>query len=233
MGQKISIVICVKDAEESLARTFDSLLNQTISNELFTVVTVNDGSIDNSLQVIEEYAAQFHSFTRMSRDENKGVVYTMNEGIRAVASDWFMRLDPDDTLAADALEQFIKKADNGYDLVLSHRLHVSGNTEKTVAVDDNIFTWIGCGVLIQTKKALEVNLYNNLMWEEYDFYVRYLQQGYNRYHIIDRPLYTYRISEGSITSSELERKKGFQELIDIHTMGTLEQYGFTGADYIR
>lgn len=229
----ISIIICVNDAEDTICQTFESLMNQTVKNKLFNLIVINDGSRDSSGAIIQRYSNEFSNFTFIDRKSNKGVVFSMNEGIKQVTTDWFMRLDPDDTLKKDAIEQFLKVVNDHYDLILSNRVHVKCDKKEIIKVSSNIFSWIGCGVLIKTKNAKKISLYSSVFWEEFDFYTRYFQEGFKRYHIIDLPLYEYLIRENSITSSSESRKKGFEELIRIYGKETLRKYGYEGKDYFK
>lgn len=49
----ISVIVPVYNVEKWLPRCLDSILNQTFID--FEVVLVNDGSLDNSLQICKEY----------------------------------------------------------------------------------------------------------------------------------------------------------------------------------
>lgn len=51
---KISIVIPVYNVEEYLRQCLDSVVNQTLKD--LEIICVNDGSTDNSLQILQEYA---------------------------------------------------------------------------------------------------------------------------------------------------------------------------------
>ena len=51
---KISVIVPIYNAENFLERCIDSLLAQTIED--FELILVNDGSTDNCLQILEEYA---------------------------------------------------------------------------------------------------------------------------------------------------------------------------------
>ena len=54
MQPKISIIIPMYGVEKYLRRCLDSVLNQTFKD--FECICINDGSTDNSLEILEEYA---------------------------------------------------------------------------------------------------------------------------------------------------------------------------------
>ena len=53
---KISIIVPVYNTEPYLEQCLDSIINQTLED--IEIICVNDGSTDNSLSVLEEYASK-------------------------------------------------------------------------------------------------------------------------------------------------------------------------------
>ena len=74
----ISVIIPVYNAQEGLSQCIDSLLDQTFSD--YEIIILNDGSTDNSLEVIQNYASKNDSI-RVIDKENEGVAKTRNRGI--------------------------------------------------------------------------------------------------------------------------------------------------------
>ena len=54
---KVSVIVPVYNVEVYLSQCLDSLLNQTLQE--IEIIVVNDGSLDNSQQIMEEYAATY------------------------------------------------------------------------------------------------------------------------------------------------------------------------------
>lgn len=54
MCTKISVIIPVYNVEEYLEQCLDSVINQPLED--IEVICINDGSTDNSLEILEEYA---------------------------------------------------------------------------------------------------------------------------------------------------------------------------------
>ena len=54
--KKVSVIVPVYNAAEFLAETLDTILNQTLED--IEVIAVNDGSADNSWEILEDYAAR-------------------------------------------------------------------------------------------------------------------------------------------------------------------------------
>lgn len=75
----VSVIIPVYNAQEGIKQCIDSLLNQSFTD--FEIILINDGSTDNSLEVIKEYA-DANDFIRVIDKENEGVAKTRNKGIQ-------------------------------------------------------------------------------------------------------------------------------------------------------
>jgi glycosyltransferase involved in cell wall biosynthesis len=89
----ISVILPVYNGEKYVAESIDSILNQTFTD--FELIIINDGSTDNSLQVLQAYQ-KFDTRIRLITRENKGLVATLNEGIDLARGAWIARMDADD-----------------------------------------------------------------------------------------------------------------------------------------
>ena len=104
---KISVVIPVYNCEDFLTECLDSLVNQTFTD--FEVLCINDGSTDNSLDILEEYQRRDARFQVVSQD-NSGPAVARNTGIDLAHGDYILFLDSDDWLELDTLEKLYKTA---------------------------------------------------------------------------------------------------------------------------
>jgi glycosyltransferase involved in cell wall biosynthesis len=84
----------VYNASTYLAESIESILGQTYSD--FELVISDDGSQDDSVAIVEEYAAQDSRIVHFSRKENAGVIYTRNEITNRVRGEWMATMDGDD-----------------------------------------------------------------------------------------------------------------------------------------
>ncbi len=99
---KISILIAVYNTTGYLPQCIESVLAQTHAD--WQMVCVDDGSTDNSLEVLNRYAAR-DSRIIVIHTENQGQAKARNEAYRHTDGDIVMMLDSDDWLASDALEK--------------------------------------------------------------------------------------------------------------------------------
>jgi len=99
---KISVITPVYNRSSTIARALDSLLAQTYRN--FEVLLVDDGSSDNSTQIIEPYL-QDNRFRLICLPQNSGVNKARNIGLANISDDsaWVTFLDSDDEFVPDAL----------------------------------------------------------------------------------------------------------------------------------
>ncbi len=90
---KVSVIIPVYNVEKYLKECLDSVINQTLKD--IEIICINDGSTDNSLTILEEYAAK-DSRIKLINQENQGVGTARNNGIEKSSAPYIMFLDSDD-----------------------------------------------------------------------------------------------------------------------------------------
>lgn len=101
----ISVIVPVYNAEKYLRRNLDSIMAQDGS---FEVIAVNDGSTDNSRQILREYAEKFSNL-KIINQSNQGAGAARNAGIKAAKMKYITFVDSDDWLEPDAFKLAIEK----------------------------------------------------------------------------------------------------------------------------
>ena len=99
VAPEISVVLPIYNAAAYLRPALDSLLAQSFAD--WEAVCVNDGSTDNSLEILREYAARDRRF-RILDGPNGGYGKAMNRGMSAAAGKYIAILEPDDELPRHA-----------------------------------------------------------------------------------------------------------------------------------
>ena len=79
MVDLVSIIIPVYNSEKYIGKCLDSILSQTYQN--FEIIVVNDGSKDNSLEVLRKYESVNQGRITVIDQANKGVAITRNKSI--------------------------------------------------------------------------------------------------------------------------------------------------------
>lgn len=90
----ISIVVAVYNAERTLKKCVNSLLNQTYKN--IEIILVDDCSSDGSLNICEQYTDVHNNIFVVKNDKNSGVSYTRNVGIEKSKGKYICFVDSDD-----------------------------------------------------------------------------------------------------------------------------------------
>ncbi len=112
----VSIIIPVYNVEKYLRQCLDSVVNQTYKN--LEIVCVNDGSPDNSIDILKVYAKQDNRF-KVITIENQGLSGARNVGTEACTGEYLIYLDSDDWVDHNTIELAVDAMiDNSVDLVL-------------------------------------------------------------------------------------------------------------------
>lgn len=98
---KVSVVIPVYNTAQYIREAIDSIRKQTLKE--LEIITVNDGSTDNSQQIIDKLAAE-DSRIRTYILQKQGVSIARNTGIANARGKYIYFMDSDDLLEEDALE---------------------------------------------------------------------------------------------------------------------------------
>lgn len=106
---KFSVILPVYNAEKVLERSINSVLNQTFSD--FEIIAVDDGSKDQSLQVLKKYA-ELDSRIKVFHQSNKGPGATRNRAISLSQGEYIAFLDADDYWEQDFLEAVLEASNN-------------------------------------------------------------------------------------------------------------------------
>ena len=161
----ISIIVPAFNLEQYLSRCLDSILAQEYKS--IEIIIVNDGSTDNTGNVIDHYLAQYPSQVRALQRENTGVFQARMDGCAMARGEWIGFVDGDDVIESDMYRRLVA---NGirYGVDISHcgyktivndgeRIHYFYNTGKIVQQD----TETGVRDLLEGK-FIECGLCNKL-----------------------------------------------------------------------
>lgn len=123
---KFSIIIPNYNEEKYIKRCLESIFNQTINKANYEVIVIDDGSTDNSIEIIKQYDAKLLNSNRL------GAGGARNKGINAANGKYIILLDGDDYLYKnDVLEKLDKELDN-QDIVFVKYKQILGKEEKMI-----------------------------------------------------------------------------------------------------
>lgn len=147
MKTKISVIIPIYNAEKYLKECLDSVIGQSLNE--FEIICINDGSMDKSLNILEDYASKDKRI-KIFNQENQGVSTARNNGIKEAQGEYIFFLDSDDYLENNALEtayNHIKKKDCdilifGANLIRNNEKKSALNIDLIEKIKKNQFSYI-------------------------------------------------------------------------------------------
>jgi glycosyltransferase involved in cell wall biosynthesis len=110
----ISVIMPVYNAEKYLDKSIQSIINQTYKN--FEFIIIDDGSTDNSLIIINQFSNNDQRIIVITR-ENKGLVFSLNEGISRAKGKYIARMDADDISILNRFELQVDYLESNNDVI--------------------------------------------------------------------------------------------------------------------
>jgi len=212
-----------------LGPALDSALNQSFPQQDYEVLVVNDGSSDNTSEIIDEYAKIHPNIRPFHLKENGGLAAACNFGLDVAKGKYFIRLDADDIFHQDILSSLAEQMESDetdmaycdrYDITLEN-----GHRELIRTEPFNLFNLLATGTMFRIDMVRALGGYRPLFWEEYDLYMRYLLHSGRSPARVASPLYYYSIHDSSMTADKASVSAGWQELRETWGADTLRQFG--------
>ncbi|WP_295200740.1 glycosyltransferase family A protein [uncultured Chryseobacterium sp.] len=119
--KKVSVVIPLYNAEGTIVRSLESVINQTYQGSV-EIIVVNDGSKDNSKIEVEKFIENNPTIKiKLINQENGGVSKARNTGLKNAEGDFIALLDSDDAWELDKLEIQMKYFSTHVDFICALR----------------------------------------------------------------------------------------------------------------
>lgn len=232
----ISIIIPVYNAEAYLRECLDSIVTQNFDEE-YEIILVNDGSVDRSLSICNEYA-QKHSNIIVLTGKNGGVSAARNKALEAAQGKWLAFVDADDKLLPNALNTLYARAQTtGADIVLANAVKwqdgrystpihkLSEETLPNVIFHIKHFALWGYLVRQDMVKAHHLRFVEGLAYSEDRIFIYQLTRSCQTIAYTNTPVYAYRINPTSACQSKNGlRKAKHHFLAAFHLMKVAESY---------
>ena len=183
---------------EYVEEAIESVLKQTYNN--IEIIVVNDGSTDNSSEVIKSISDRNENIIFFDEKENRGVVWARNFGIAKATGEFILPLDADDTIQATFIEKAVRILERNSKMVISCKnvFDKDANDNKglidtqKIVLGDEIFV---CTSMFRKTDFEEVGgykeIFNKIGCEDFELYVNFISKGYKFYKINER-LFNYR-----------------------------------------
>lgn len=123
---KLSILVPVYNVAEYLPLCLESIKNQSFKN--FECILINDGSTDNSLEILKSFSKNDKRF-RVIDKKNSGYGASLNLGIKESKGEYIGIVEPDDFIHRDFYATLLENDD---EIIKSSLMYFYGKTWKTV-----------------------------------------------------------------------------------------------------
>ena len=131
---KVSVILPVYNSQKHLRECLDSLLNQSLRE--IEIICINDGSKDNSLEILKEYKAKDNRI-KIHSQENKGAGAARNKGISLAMGEYLSFLDADDFFEKDMLKLAYEKITKENADICMFESYTYDNITKTREINTN------------------------------------------------------------------------------------------------
>ena len=196
----ISIIVPIYNAEKYLHACLDSLLCQTVQD--LQIILVNDGSMDNSLDIAQAYANKDKRILVISQ-KNTGLSGARNFGLLHAKGEYVSFLDADDSIEPDWCERYLEAIDKVD--------YVQGGYRRTKQTKNGL--WISheylprnryqfvssCLRLYRRKAIANIHFQEGMLYEDVLFSID-LWLSEASYRMINYAGYLYTLNPNSITS---------------------------------
>ena len=236
----LSVIIPVYNVEEYLEQCLDSVINQNLRD--IEIICVNDGSTDNSLNILEKFASK-DKRVRIISKKNGGQASARNLGIRVANGEYIAFVDSDDFIKEDMFSKLYDAAENNdldlamckvslYDNISGkidnnawyYKLGVFENFNKKIFnhIDTYEFT---CNISVtpynkiyksSLLKENDIQFPEGLIFEDekffYDVYLRA-----KKISVVDDFLYYYRVNRKGSTV-DISKDNDYSDMVSIYKL---------------
>ena len=217
---RLSIIIPFYNVERYIARCLDSVYHQDIPEEEYEVICVNDGSPDNSREIVIEYQKTHKNLILIEHEHNKKLGAARNTGRSIARGKYIWNVDSDDYIADNCLKSILDQCESNELDILMFNLAEFTDTDLK-AVD---FPFSSCDEVIDGLTCLNNNIshigrfcpvwryvYSKEFLDRNSIYSPEINMGEdvpyafksiilaNRVMLVDEVHYYYRINPASLT----------------------------------
>lgn len=212
----ISVIMAAYNAETTIVRAIESVLNQTYPH--FELLVVNDCSTDRTAELVKKIEARDKRVRLISNQKNSGVSFTRKHGLDEARGEWIAILDSDDAWAPEKLEKQIALQEkmNG-DLLFTGSafmdangqpidwyLHAPAEVAYRQLLKQNILS--NSSALVRKELYAKYYAVGDGMHEDFAIWLGILKEGKKAYGV-DEPLLIYRIAKSSKSGNKVKAAK--------------------------
>lgn len=247
MNFSVLLSVYYKENPLFLEQSLESVFSQTLLPK--EVVLVKDGPLTSELnQVIVKFQKQYPCLKIIELNENKGLGYALNEGLKYCSYDWVARMDTDDICYSNRFEEqfsliqeypqvsfvgsLISEFEDTIDNIVSYRVLPEKHE------DILLYAKTRCPlnhptVIFRKQAVLDLGGYGHFP-EDYHLWVRALMNGYKFYNV-QKPLLYFRVNldtirrRGGLSYAKIEIK----HQREFYKMGFLTYLEYIKNSFVR
>ncbi len=222
---RVTVLLPIYNAENYLRESVDSLLAQSYSD--FEIIAVNDGSTDASKNILQ--GINDPRLNILDNDGNKGIIFTLNRGIRAARGQYIARMDADDVAKPDRFAKQVDYLDSHPQVALvgtgAYLIDEKGRTfdewdVQMESLDKTILRYccfIHPTVMFRREAVAEIGGYRDIARhaEDYDLWLR-LSEKYPLANIPES-LLKYRVHAQQISLTKLDQQVAMANYCRLHS----------------
>ena len=212
----VSIIITNFNYGRYVSRAIRSCLNQSVS-EIIEIIIIDDNSQDNSVEIINENFSS-EEIIKIFLEENHGVAYCSNLGIRKASGMYVIRVDADDYIHHKTIEYLLEFLNMNDEHAFSYCDHIRINeneikSERIYLNNEETLLNHGAGVLFKKGHLEAIGLYDEEMRNCEDMLLlkKLLQHNFTGVYV-QLPLYRYFRHDNNMTNNREEREKWTDEV---------------------
>lgn len=136
---KVSVIMPVYNAENTIERAILSVINQTYNN--IELILINDGSIDGTESIIKRYIERENKVDiRYYFQENSGPSIAKNLGIDMAKGEYILFVDSDDTISENYIESLVINQKEGTLIGASYKIiEGTGKNNNDIIITNKIY----------------------------------------------------------------------------------------------
>ena len=231
----VSVVIPVYNSEKFLVQCLDSVLNQTYKH--IEIITVNDGSSDDSLKILNLYSEKI----KIISQENQGLNHALSAGVDAMHGKWLKWFSPDDVMYPNAIETLVSMGNNLKNTILYSNWNIIDESGKLVRnfSESNYNHLDNSEFVVRLLDGQQINVNTTLIPKEivtdlkfrnlddyvlidYDFFLRAALLAKTKFYLIEKPLIKYRIHQNQFSHKNILHSLKNLDKIKIEILSNLD-----------
>ncbi len=249
-NELVSVIVPVYNVEKHISKCVDSIVNQSYKN--LEIILLNDGSPDNSISVLNEYAQKDSRIIVVDK-ENEGVAKTRNKGIELATGKYLVFSDSDDMYDVEFVEKAVFELEKGHSQYISGAFETFNENGRLTKVDylSAFGTELDINDYLDVMAKYQAGAYwganwgkmfissivndNNIRYEsdvkfaeDFRFNLEYLKYV-KHVSLIHEPVYYYRVdTQNSLSKGNVDLLRYWKEYREL-AYRYKELYSLTGA----